>query len=208
MSRNSIATDHSTGDDLFLDRKALVDRDLNTLSFSFRYRNQMSSNGFRYFDNGQQRSLIDGRLKLDADGKYAVHFRVSSGQTFNWAYSDEIGNDFQYLASASKASLPAAVLRRDYYAVLADPAAYQTDRQVPSRGWQMNFRQLYFSATPVKQLSFEYGSLGIERGASTEATTYDEDGYLTGERLRILDPNHLFFDQIRIRRRRFSSQLL
>jgi len=158
----------------------------------------MSSNGFRYFDNGQQRSLIDGRLKLDADGKYAVHFRVSSGQTFNWAYSDEIGNDFQYLASASKASLPAAVLRRDYYAVLADPAAYQTDRQVPSRGWQMNFRQLYFSAAPVKQLSFEYGSLGIERGASTEATTYDEDGYLTGERLRILDPNHLFFDQIAV----------
>ena len=77
--------------------------DLNTVSFSFRYRNQMSSNGDRFFDNGQQRSLIDGRLKLDADGKYAVHFHVSSGQTFNWAYSDEIGNDFQYRTAAAAA---------------------------------------------------------------------------------------------------------
>ena len=82
--------------------------------------------------------------------------------------------------------------------MLADPASYQTDVKLGSRGWEMNFRQLYFSATPVKELSFEYGSLGIERGASTEATTYDEDGYLTGERLRILDPNHLFFDQIAV----------
>ena len=84
--------------------------DLNTLSFSFRYRNQTDSDDYRFFDNWQQRSLIDGRLKLDADGKYAVHFHVSSGRTFNWAYSDEIGNDFQYRTSGATAAVPAAIL--------------------------------------------------------------------------------------------------
>ena len=172
--------------------------DLNTLSFSFRYRNQTDSDDYRFFDNWQQRSLIDGRLKLDADGKYAVHFHVSSGRTFNWAYSDEIGNDFQYRTSGATAAVPAAILPLLYSAVLADPSDYQMAKLAPSRGWEMSFRQLYFSATPVKELSFEYGSIGIERGASTEATTYDDDGYLTGERLRILAPDHLFFDQIAI----------
>ena len=172
--------------------------ELNTLSLSFRYRNQLATTDARFFDNGQQRSLIDGRFKLDSAGNYAIHFHVSSGRTFNWAYSDEIGNDFQNRELPSLAMSPPAIQERFYAALAADPAAFQRDSVVASRGWEMYFRQLYVSATPVKQLSFEYGSLGIERGAATEATTYDEDGYLTGERLRILDPHHLFFDQIAV----------
>jgi hypothetical protein len=60
----------------------------------------------------------------------------------------------------------------------------------------MYFRELYFSATPIKQLTLEFGSLGIERGAGTEATTYDDDGYISGERLRIHDSAHLYADEI------------
>jgi hypothetical protein len=59
-------------------------------------------------------------------------------------------------------------------------------------------RQLYLSATPVRWLTAEYGSLGIEKGKGSEITTYDDDGYLTGERLRLHDPKHLYFDQIAV----------
>ena len=65
-----------------------------------------------------------------------------------------------------------------------------------SSGWQFYVRELYLSATPVKPATFELGSFGFERGLSSEITTFDDDGYLMGERLRLKDPHHLFFDQI------------
>jgi len=52
------------------------------------------------------------------------------------------------------------------------------------------------SATPVKAATVEFGSFGFERGYGSEITTFDNDGYLTGERVRIQDPKHLFFDQV------------
>jgi hypothetical protein len=57
-------------------------------------------------------------------------------------------------------------------------------------------RELYFSATPVKALTVEFGSFGLERGMATEATTFDEDGYLDGERIIVRDSKHLFFDTV------------
>jgi hypothetical protein len=38
--------------------------------------------------------LVDGALKLDSEGKYEVHFHVSSGRYFNWAYADVIGGTY------------------------------------------------------------------------------------------------------------------
>jgi len=172
--------------------------ELNVLSFSFRYRSEASNVGYHYFENGQQRSLIDGRVKLDAEGKYAVHFHVSSGRTFNWSYSDEIGPDFDSRTSNGFSYLSPLLLKNAYAAIEADPSGYGKLAGVPSRGWEMYFRQLYFSAAPVKQVAIEYGSLGIEKGEGTEATTYDDDGYVTGERLRLMDPRHLFFDQVSV----------
>jgi hypothetical protein len=67
-----------------------------------------------------------------------------------------------------------------------------------SRGWQESFRLFYVSATPVDWLTAEYGSLPIERGQSTEITTYDEDGYLTGERLRFHAPHALWLDEVAV----------
>jgi len=48
----------------------------------------------------------------------------------------------------------------------------------------------------VKPVTVEFGSFGIERGYSSEITTFDEDGYLSGERIRLHDPKHLFFDEV------------
>jgi hypothetical protein len=81
-------------------------------------------------------------------------------------------------------------------ALTADPAATAEANLAYSRGWEMSFRELYFRAAPVKQVAVEFGSLGIEKGVSTEATAYDDDGYIAGERVRLFDPKHLFFDQV------------
>jgi len=59
-------------------------------------------------------------------------------------------------------------------------------------------KQLYFSAAPVKGLELQYGGLYINRGESTEITTYDEDGYIMGERVSIKRPDKLFFDEITV----------
>src|ERR1700761_5156360 len=68
--------------------------DLPTISFSQRYRNQYGDDGYHYFEDGQQRSLIAGRIKIDEEGKYAIGFRASSGRSFNWAYADYAGDGF------------------------------------------------------------------------------------------------------------------
>ena len=51
---------------------------------------------------------------------------------------------------------------------------------------------------PAKGLAIEYGGLYILRGESTEITSYDDDGYLVGERISLKRPDRLFFDEISI----------
>jgi hypothetical protein len=57
-------------------------------------------------------------------------------------------------------------------------------------------KNLYVSAAPVKGIEGQYGSLYIVKGESTEITTYDEDGYVMGERLAVRRPANLYFDEI------------
>jgi len=170
--------------------------DLTTFSHSERYRNQYGDDGFHYFENGQQRSVVAGKIKLDAGGKYTIGFRATSGRTFNWAYADYAGRGF---ATSFKQS--ADVL--DPYgddavgeAYDADPAGVKQAEALKSAGWSFYLRDLNISATPVKALTFQFGSFGFERGLSTEITTFDDDGYITGERVTLRDPHHLYFDQI------------
>lgn len=65
-----------------------------------------------------------------------------------------------------------------------------------SRGWEFYPRQLFVSATPVGWFTAEYGSIGIAKGVSTEITTYDDDGYMSGGRFYLHNPEHLYFDEI------------
>jgi hypothetical protein len=57
-------------------------------------------------------------------------------------------------------------------------------------------KQLYLSAKPVTGVEVQYGGLYFNRGESTEITSYDNDGYLTGQRVSLKRPKELFFDEI------------
>jgi hypothetical protein len=61
-------------------------------------------------------------------------------------------------------------------------------------------KRFYFTARPVDALEAQVGGLDIVRGESTEATTYDNDGYLTGERLIVRHPKLFFVDLIAVTR--------
>jgi hypothetical protein len=64
--------------------------------------------------------------------------------------------------------------------------------------WQapLSVRALYFAAQPIAGVEGQYGSMYIVKGESTEITTYDEDGYVLGERVSVRRPRQMFFDEI------------
>jgi hypothetical protein len=101
--------------------------DLETLSHSERYRNAFQVGGGHNFDNAQQRSLIVGKIKLDAEGRYDIGFRASSGRYFNWAFSNFTGQGF--VARGNKPSsanfYTSAESSEVLSSVFADPAGAQ-----------------------------------------------------------------------------------
>jgi hypothetical protein len=58
------------------------------------------------------------------------------------------------------------------------------------------FKASYFAAVPIEGVEAQYGGVYILRGESTEITTYDEDGYLVGQRVSVRRPKQFFFDEI------------
>ena len=59
-------------------------------------------------------------------------------------------------------------------------------------------KQLYFSAKPAAGLELQYGGLYLLRGESTEITSYDNDGYVVGQRVTLRRPKQLFFDEVSV----------
>jgi hypothetical protein len=57
-------------------------------------------------------------------------------------------------------------------------------------------KDFYLSGTLRKLFEVQYGGIGINRGESTEITTYSNNGYMVGERISIRRPDKLFFDEI------------
>lgn len=178
------------------DQKPLTARwlDLTEMSESQRFRRSYDENDADLFANGQQRTALSGHLKLDKDGKYFIGFRATSGRYFNWSYADYIGHDFYHYAVLSVNSFTPAELGEFFTAVAVDPE--HSTLKFDANGWHFYLRDLYASATPVKGLTAEFGSFSLERGYSTEITTFDDDGYVAGERLRLNDPKHLFVDEL------------
>ena len=77
------------------------------------------------------------------------------------------------------------------------PAAGTT----PASGWATGKARsgcgaLYFAAQPIAGVEGQYGSMYIIKGESTEITTYDDDGYVIGERVSVRRPRQLFFDEM------------
>ena len=62
----------------------------------------------------------------------------------------------------------------------------------------LGVRYLYASAAPLKGLELQAGGLGLVRGESTEITSYDNDGYIVGERVTVKQPARFFFDEISV----------
>ena len=60
----------------------------------------------------------------------------------------------------------------------------------------LHLKQLYFAGTPTPGVELQYGGLYIVRGEGTEITTYDNDGYITGQRVTVKRPKQLWFDEI------------
>lgn len=171
--------------------------DLTTLSHAERFRSAIAEGGVHDFQNAQTRSLIEGKFKIDPAGNYAIGFRASSGRYFNWAFSNYTGTGFvSRISDTNHPTFTPAELTEVVYAGMVDPAgnALLADG-IQSNGWEFYMRELYLSATPVKPLTVEFGSMAIERGYSTEITTFDDDGYISGERVRLHD-KHLFFDEV------------
>ena len=73
--------------------------------------------------------------------------------------------------------------------------------------WQapLSFRNAFFAAQPIRGVEGQYGSMYIIKGESTEITTYDEDGYVIGERVSVRRPRQLFFDEMSATVGYFSS---
>ncbi|HKY22830.1 MAG TPA: hypothetical protein VJM31_16570 [Vicinamibacterales bacterium] len=70
-------------------------------------------------------------------------------------------------------------------------------------GWGINdaqknlaFKTIYLAAIPFAGVEAQYGGLYIIKGESTELTTYDDDGYVIGQRVSVKRPARFFFDEI------------
>ena len=73
--------------------------------------------------------------------------------------------------------------------------AKDVDASENSGGWAMYVRRLYLDLEPIKGVEAQYGSFDINRGAASEITTYDNDGWISGERLMLKRPHNFFFDE-------------
>lgn len=60
----------------------------------------------------------------------------------------------------------------------------------------LRLKQLFASAAPVPGIQAQVGSLYVNRGESTEITTYDEDAYIVGERVQVMRPADVWLDEI------------
>jgi len=69
----------------------------------------------------------------------------------------------------------------------------------------MYVKQLYGSFVPVRGVELQAGGLYINHGENTEITSYDDDGYVMGERLTIRRPHQAYFDEVSVTRAALSG---
>lgn len=59
-------------------------------------------------------------------------------------------------------------------------------------------KQLHLLASPCRGVELHFGGIGFNRGESTENTSYSNNGYMMGERIRLRFPRQLYFDEISV----------
>ena len=167
--------------------------DLKEFDGSLRYRNVTDANQVNEFSQAQQRGVIDGKFKFDRQGRYGIGFHGSSGKTFNWAYADFMGGGNAQALALEGAKAKPSQLSALGYGKLVEPGTYAAMKN--SGGWSFYVRRLFLDVEPVEGVQAQYGSIDLNRGAGSEITTYDNDGYLDGGRISIKRPKNLFFDE-------------
>jgi hypothetical protein len=66
-------------------------------------------------------------------------------------------------------------------------------------------KQLYGALVPLEGLEFQIGGLYINHGDNTEVTSYDDDGYIMGERIALRRPSLAYFDEVSVTRAALRS---
>ena len=162
---------------------------MDTLNYATRYRSTFDADGARSFSQGQQRIIADGKFKFDKQGRYGVGFHLSSGRYFNWAYADFIGGGQHDFIAKTEAKMS------PYQLYLMNILPYQ-DGFFRSGGGQVYLRQVFLTAEPIKGIEFQGGGFAINHGVNSEATSYDDDGYMSGERITIKRPKQLWLSEV------------
>jgi hypothetical protein len=168
-----------------------IDRWLDFGSFNYgaRYRSTFDTNGARTFDQGQQHLVADGKFKFDEQGRYGIGFHLSSGRYFNWSYADFIGGgQHQFVQDAEAKMTPYQLY---IFNVLPPSSGFYN-----SGGGQLYLRQLFLAAELVHGIEFQFGGLAINHGVNSEATSYDDDGYMSGERVTVRRPKQAWLSEI------------
>jgi hypothetical protein len=62
----------------------------------------------------------------------------------------------------------------------------------------LRVRYLSAAAVPTRGLEVQVGGLALVRGESTEITSYDNDGYIMGERVTVKQPARFYVDEITV----------
>jgi hypothetical protein len=65
-----------------------------------------------------------------------------------------------------------------------------------SGGTDLYLRQAFLTAEPIHGIEVQFGGIGINRGVNSEATSYDEDGYMAGERIVVKRPRQLWLSEL------------
>jgi len=162
---------------------------LNTFSYGSRYRSTFDINGARSFDQGQERLVADGKFKFDEQGRYGIGFHLSSGRYFNWSYSDFIGGgQHEFVANTTQRMSP---FQQYIFSIEPPPTGFYN-----SGGGELYFRQLFLTAQPISGVEFQFGGFAINHGVNTEATSYDDDGYMSGERVSLRRPKQFWLSEV------------
>lgn len=65
-------------------------------------------------------------------------------------------------------------------------------------GTNLYLKHLFFTAQPVKGVEYSIGGFDMLRGQATEITTWNNDAFMTGQRLTLRHPQEMFFDEVAV----------
>lgn len=127
----------------------------------------------------------DSRLELQSFS-FGVRYRMLENhlgsRVQNWSEHHQGLKLRLRLDNASRYSVSAVALNGDSFIASWNPRGL---RERSSN--RLFLKQLFLTAKPRNGVEFQYGALPIARGESSEITSYDNDGYLTGQRLTLSD---------------------